>query len=136
MQGMRRSVLIAAMKRTIATVAVVLAACATPSVSRGVLVASTVALAADWQTTRCFAQHGWVTPDGWLFEEGNPIMGAKPDTRRVDLYFAAAAAINVLAWFVTPRRWRVALPVAVFAVSVDRAAHNAMLEHGRDLCGL
>lgn len=132
---MRRTVLIAAGTRMIAMVAMALAACTTPAVSRGALVASTVALAADWQTTRCFAGYGWIA-DGSLFEEQNPIMGVAPDTRRVDLYFAAVAALNVLAWYLTPRRWRIMLPLAVSAVSVDRSAHNAVIAHRHGICGL
>jgi hypothetical protein len=107
-----------------------------PAIDAAMLVASSVALAADWHSTRCFARRGWVTPDGWLFEERNPIMRGRPSERTVDLYFATSAAVNVLAWYLTPRRWRIALPLAVSAVSIDRAVHNAMLDHGRGDCGL
>lgn len=51
-------------------------------------------------------------------------MGNDPSRQTVDLYFASAAAINLIAWYVTPAKWRSVLPVAVTAVQVEAIRNN------------
>ncbi len=59
---------------------------------RALLVASNIALAADWASTRNAARQDW---PGGLFEQ-NFILGRYPHQDKVDLYFIALIATNYL----------------------------------------
>lgn len=86
-------------------------------------------LVCDWGQTRSAAANGW---DGqW---EGNPIMGRKPTTNAVDLYFLAAIGLNTLVWYVMPRRYRMIIPVVVTLTQLQPVSHN--IETGLTPCGV
>ena len=54
-------------------------------------IASNVAIAADWLTTRNFAGHKELHPGTY---ETNPIIGKYPSQERVDLYFIGIVVSN------------------------------------------
>lgn len=96
---------------------------------------STAALACDWAQTRSFAEIGWQSRIDALrvqpYHEANPIMGETPSPGAVDAYFLGALALNAAAWFLVPRRWRMAIPIAVTLVqagaisnTLDRSGHD------------
>lgn len=91
------------------------------AVANGVgLGASTAALACDWAQTRAHAANGWRQ-----VQESNPIMGARPSPSKVDAYFIGAAALSVLAWRLTPRRYRLAIPIAITLVQARAIVRTA-----------
>jgi hypothetical protein len=94
--------------------------CSVNALNTTALSVSTAALACDWSQTRGFAAAGW---DG--FVESNPVMGSRPEASTVDLYFAAAAVLQIAAWWALPRKARWALPVAVIAFQAQAIANNA-----------
>lgn len=100
-------------------------ACSLRAANTATLVASTAALACDWGQTRgvaSAASEGRWTLDYW---EENPVMGPRPSTGDVDLYFAAAAALNAAAWVAIPRRYRWIIPSVVLAVQTAAIVQNA-----------
>lgn len=99
------------------------------AVNRALLVTSTASLACDWAQTRSSAASGW---NGQV--ETNPIMGSKPATSSVDIYFASAIAINAGLWLITPPSVRGAVPAAVTAVQANTVAGN--IPYTRTVCGL
>ena len=80
---------------------------------------SSASLLCDWAQTRRASDAGWT-----MQHEQNPIMGRDPSSRTVDAYFLGAAALNVLAWRLMPRRWRVVIPSIVFVVQADSIRSN------------
>ena len=58
---------------------------------KGMFVASTVAITADWMTTRYYSKHQSDFPQ---YYETNPILGKHPTAQSVDLYFAALVVSN------------------------------------------
>ena len=103
--------------------------CANVHVNRATLIASTLALACDWAQTRAASSSGWV---GFL--ESNPIMGDRPSTGMVDMYFAGALIANASAWALMPQRFRSAIPVGVVAIQQDAIRSNA--GYGMGWCGV
>lgn len=89
-------------------------------VNRAALIASTAALACDWRQTRGYAEQGW--RDG--ARETNPMLGRTPSTSAVDLYFAGAAAVNIVLWSVLPQRWSITAPTTVLAVQANAVYRN------------
>lgn len=88
-------------------------------VDRAALVTSSAALACDWLQTRSAASSGWHE-----MSEGNPLLGSEPTPQAVDTYFAAVVLTNALLWYVTPARWRSAVPLGVVAVQTKTIARN------------
>lgn len=83
------------------------------------LAVSTAALACDFGQTRQAAARGW---EGQ--HEANPIMGPTPSQTTVGLYFASAAALNAVAWWLTPERWRSAAPTGVVVLQANVVGRN------------
>lgn len=105
---------------------------------------STAALACDWQQTRRFAEVGWWQPVPganpkakafFRWRESNPIIGPHPTTTTVDLYFLAALGVSVLAWRLTPARWRLLVPLAVTAIQVKAIGNTVGTDFQPGLCG-
>lgn len=105
---------------------------------------STGALACDWQQTRRFAEVDWrqpvpgANPEAnalYRWSESNPILGPHPSTTAVDGYFAASLAVSLLAWRMLPRRWRIAVPIAVTALQVKAIATTVDRDFRPGLCG-
>src|SRR5262245_1850875 len=108
-------------------------------VNHGGLVAQSTALVCDWGQTRRAAALA-ATGENWRSDtpyESNPIMGGRPTTSTIDLYFFAALGLSAAAWRVLPRRWRFLVPVAVLALEADPIASNFQLDRA-DLgfCGI
>lgn len=105
----------------------VLSCTACTHVNRATLVASTAALVVDWRYTRGNAQREWHC-GGRQFYESNPVMGWRPSTGAVDLYFAAAAALNTAVWVLMPSRYKSAVPVGVLALQAGPIMGNLAIE--------
>lgn len=90
------------------------------------LVASTAALACDWGQTRGVSQGGWMS--GGTFtgntKEYNPLLGASPSPRTLDLYFATTVVINAALWVALPKRWRSIVPAAVVGAEARTIYRN------------
>lgn len=99
-------------------------------VNRTTLVASTAALACDWAQTRSMARRDW--PDGSY--DRNPILGGRPDTLHVDVYFATAAVWNALLWYALPKRWKSVPTLGVVAVQARPVMAN--VESTGTICGV
>lgn len=104
---------------------------------------SSGALACDWNQTRGAAEREWIerypTEQGYgsrVMSERNPIIGPTPSTGRVDAYFAAALGLTVLAWRLTPRRYRWAVPAAVTAIQIAAITSNVVGGAQLPLCGI
>jgi hypothetical protein len=98
------------------SIALALSGCASPLASRATLVASTLALAADWSQTREMTDRGWT--------ESNPFMGEHPPGHVVDMYFVSVAALNAIVYLAMPSRWKWVVPAAVLAVETKVAIDN------------
>jgi hypothetical protein len=89
------------------------------STDKTLFVASSVAMTADWATTRYAARSDW---PGGLYEI-NPILGKYPHQDKVDLYFVALLVSN---YFIADylkgdmRRWYLTIRIA----SHGQAANN------------
>jgi hypothetical protein len=90
-----------------------------------------ITLACDWGQTRSLASGGWK-----LHTETNPIMGRDPSARTVDMYFASAAAITALAWWLLPERLRPFLSAGVVGVQLPAIVGNTMEREPVPLCGV
>lgn len=75
--------------------------------------------AADWRSTRWFAQTDWR-----YGIEKNPIMGPTPSTAGVDVYFAASGLMLWAASQALPERWRPLAHVAIGAAGFRLARRN------------
>jgi hypothetical protein len=65
-------------------------------------IASNIAFALDWATTRRMADKNW--PDG-LYET-NPILGRAPHSDAVDLYFIGMVISNYFITDIVPKEYR------------------------------
>jgi hypothetical protein len=99
------------------------------AVNTATLITSTASIACDWGQTRSAASEAW-SRGRW---EANPIMGSKPSTATVDVYFLSALAVNAAFWIALPRQVRSVAPVAITAAQVDTIAGNIGTTH--TLCG-
>lgn len=95
-------------------VAALLSGCTNVHVNRAALVASTAALACDWNKTYRAANNGWRNG----IRERNPMLGTTPSTTAVSAYFASTIVINAAIWIAIPPKWRSALPLAVMASQI------------------
>lgn len=93
------------------------------------LAASSLSLACDWGQTRSAADRGWVG-----HAEENAILGRRPTTMQVDMYFGVAALLNATLWAALPKGWRSAAPAALVGVEVDSIRHNIDTTSGH--CGI
>lgn len=99
------------------------------------LVASTAALACDWAQTRGVSQGSWMSRGTYTsgIKEYNPLLGAAPSPRALDVYFASAAVINAALWVALPKRYRAIIPGIVIAAE-SRTIYNNIPYTG--MCGL
>jgi hypothetical protein len=74
----------------------------------------------DWGATRSAAVGGWRDDN----VESNPVIGPKPDRATVDGYFATVAAAEIMAWLVTPPRYRTLVFGVVTALELGSAVNN------------
>ncbi len=82
--------------------------------------AANALILADWGQTRHIAANG--EEDG--YEETNPILGPRPSTSEVNLYFASALVLtNGVGWLL-PEPWERRWFIAVTAVQGAVVAHN------------
>lgn len=116
------------MRAFVVAVAVAVAVSGCTAANRTALAISTATLACDWAQTRALASEGWPG-----YHESNPIMGPKPSTGDVTLYFSSAIAINAAVYHLMPRRWKALLPGAVTASQIKTIAVNT--PH-TGLCGM
>lgn len=79
------------------------------------------AIACDWGATRAYAEDGWRYGN----REMNPIIGGMPSPLEVDVYFLGVLALSALGWHLTPRRWKLIVPIVVTAIQADAIVHNA-----------
>ncbi len=95
-------------------------------------------LACDWGGTRASADRGWgVHRDehGQLRRryESNPLLGPEPSPSKVDVYFLGSAVLAALAWYAMPKRYRIAVPLLVAAISTKATINNVI--HDVGVCG-
>src|SRR5262245_37800463 len=100
---------------------------------------SSSALVCDWAGTRSRASGGWKPyqdADGeWRQPyESNPLMGDRPDSTVVDAYCLGVLILSSVAWRLVPRRYRIAVPILVTAISVKASINNAVNDVG--VCGV
>jgi len=86
---------------------------------------SSVLLVADWAQTR------QISRNADLFRETNPVLGAHPSMGRVNVYFAAALALNYVIGNSLAGGWRKAWFIGVQSVEANVVRHN--LSIGLDL---
>lgn len=70
---------------------------------KGMFVASTVAITADWMTTRYYSNHKNEFPTAY---ESNPILGKYPSSDKVDVYFVAMIVSNYYIADWVPKEYR------------------------------
>lgn len=92
---------------------------------RELFIASSIAMAADWSTTR-YATRRW---DTCKCRETNPILGPFPSTARLDAYFVLLLATNYVVGSMLPDEYR-GMYFTVRTVSHGWAAHHNMTEFG------
>lgn len=85
------------------------------------LVAYSVFHVIDWGQTRTIAMH----PEHW--HEVNPILGAHPSIGRVNAYFIATYAGNLLLARILPDKWRKLYLTGATMIEFGFAAHNASI---------
>jgi hypothetical protein len=82
-------------------------------------VASTVALAGDWLTTRDMSHR---YDEGYY--ENNVVLGRHPSTQKVDIYFASCAILNYVVTDYLPPKYRKAWLLVNSAVSLAAINNN------------
>ena len=97
------------------------------AMNRTMLAVSTASLVCDWGQTHHFAAGGWKNS-----EEINVVLGPKPTTKAVDVYFAGVIFTNVLLWMVMSKSLKSLVPFGVTVVQTDVIINN-MPDGG--LCG-
>lgn len=88
-------------------------------VDTAALIASTASLACDWGQTRSAADRGWASRI-----ERNPILGPRPSTSQVDMYFGVTALLNVTLWTLLPKGWKSIVPAGVTAMEANTVYGN------------
>jgi hypothetical protein len=61
------------------------------------------------------------------------VLGERPRTGAVDVYFTTIAITNVALWLAMPARWRSVAPIGVLAVQASTISGNMATTRG--LCG-
>ena len=92
---------------------------------RTLFIASSVAMAADWATTR-YASRQWDTCN---CHERNPILGKHPSTGRLDLYFTTMMIANYYIGDAMGPEWR------PFYFAFRTAAHGSAAYHNTAVFG-
>ena len=67
--------------------------------------AALASIALDYSQTKGMVNKGFMI-DGRPYEEHNPIMGSRPSSQTVDLYFASVAVTHVAVAYLLPQKWR------------------------------
>jgi len=67
--------------------------------------AALATIALDYSQTKGMVSKGFMI-DGRPYEEHNPIMGSRPSSQTVDLYFASVAVAHVAVAYLLPQKWR------------------------------
>jgi hypothetical protein len=83
----------------------------------GLQIAFTLALAADWSTSRSTLQH----------REKNPLLGPHPSARAFDLAAAGAAVGHLVVAVILPKPWREMWQVGGIVVETTVAGNNMAL---------
>ena len=85
--------------------------------------AALIGTAIDWRQTQIIA----ATPGCW---EKNPLIGAHPSMKRVNLYFIGAIGVNYLVADALPSGWRKAWLGSVTALEIVMVGNNKRMGIG------
>lgn len=125
---------LAAMRLAVLALVSLLSGCfANRAVGRVSLGVATAALITDWVQTHPYAAAGWKTVVARgensttfrAYTEGNPILGERPSTGDLGLYFSTAIVLNAVLWYVLPQRLRLPAMLAVTSVQIHAIVNNA-----------
>lgn len=56
--------------------------------------------------------------------EANPLLGKRPSSGQVDMYFGVVAILNVTIWALLPKGWRSAPTLAIIGLEADTIYFN------------
>jgi len=84
------------------------------------LILSTFLLCADWRQSYNMA-------DQRNFRESNVILGERPSTKKVNLYFTGMVAANVAVGYALPKKHRNVFWASVAAIEASYVANNIAL---------
>ena len=87
-------------------------------------VAALTTIAMDYMQTRNMVKHGF-NYDGKDYKEYNPIMGSRPSSQTVDLYFLSTAVVHAGVAYLLPSKYRRWFQVGTVVLELGVVAGNS-----------